>query len=204
MTKRIALPIETERLLLRDFVAADLEAVHGWRSDPEVTRNMFYGPDTLPQSRSYLAELLEYQEMEQRPGWELAIERKADGRVIGACDVTLSKMGTLGDVGYALARDAWGSGYATEAARAMVAAGFEQLGVWHMVGICDPANEASGHVLAKAGLLFEEDLPKNWTAKGRLWDIRRYGITREAWFAGRERSRQDAAPRAYTPRDPGR
>ena len=128
MARCLHLPIRTERLLLRDFVAADLNAIHAYSSDPEVTRFMFFGPRSETDSRHYLQRMLESQAQKPRLTWELAIVRCSDDRLIGACDLTLEDEHE-GDLGYIFARDVWGQGYATEVARAMVAAGFEQLGL---------------------------------------------------------------------------
>ena len=78
-----------------------------------------------------------------------------------------------------LARDAWGRGYATEAARALVAAGFAQLGLRRIVATCDPANAASARVLEKAGLRRAALLPRYEWAKGRWWDALLYEIRRD-------------------------
>jgi ribosomal-protein-alanine N-acetyltransferase len=56
------------------------------------------------------------------------------------------------EVGYRLAPDAWGRGYATEGARALVRYGFDQLGLDRIIGLTHPDNAASQRVLQKAGL----------------------------------------------------
>src|SRR5215510_8451069 len=123
---RLALPLYTPRLLLRDFLPTDLQAIHAYASDPEVTRFMFYGPRDEADTIAYLQRMLQSQVERPRRMWELAVIRRADDRLIGACDVTLENAHE-GDLGYIFARNAWGQGYASEAARAMVDAGFAQL-----------------------------------------------------------------------------
>src|SRR4051794_28588908 len=119
----IDLPITTERLILRDFLPSDWEAVHAYRSEIEVARHMFWVPNDEAGSRWYLNCVIAEQPKAPRMTWELAIVRRADNRLIGACDLTLETT-LIADLGYSLARDAWGQGYAFEAARAMVVAGF--------------------------------------------------------------------------------
>lgn len=180
MTRCLHLPIRTERLLLRDFVATDLNAIHAYSSDPEVTRFMFFGPRSEADSRDYLQRMLESQAQKPRLTWELAIVRRSNDRLIGACDLTLEDE-REGDLGYILARDAWGQGYATEVARAMVAAGFEQLGLERVFATCDVDNAASAHVLEKAGLRRETLLKNHKEARGRWWDSYLYAIARGEW-----------------------
>ena len=87
------------------------------------------------------------------------------------------------DFGYALDRQTWGRGYATEALRTLVAYLFEHGGARKIVGECVAANPASARVMEKAGLRLEArwhvDTPGTGPAEERL----RYAIVREAWLA---------------------
>lgn len=176
----LTLPLETPRLRLRDFVAGDAERVFAYASDPEVTRWMFYGPRSEAETAEYLSSMLTSQRAVPRTTWEVAIERRSDGRLIGACDLTIEKDGE-GDLGYILAREAWGQGFATEAARALVQAGFTQLGLALIYATCDVGNTASAHVLEKAGLLHRRVLDRYREAKGRWWDMHLFELRRDEW-----------------------
>jgi RimJ/RimL family protein N-acetyltransferase len=176
------LPLRTARLLLRDFAADDFTAVHDYASDPDVTRFMFYGPRTPDETRAYLERMLASQRERPRRVWELAVVRAADRRLIGACDLTLDVPGE-GDLGFILARDAWGQGYASEAARTLVCEGFQRLGVSRIVATCDVANHASAGVLEKAGLRRERTLEQHRYSKGRWWTSYLYSLERHAWLA---------------------
>jgi RimJ/RimL family protein N-acetyltransferase len=54
----LGLPLRTARLTLRDFQANDVDAIHAYASDPEVTRFMFYGPRTVAETHAYLERML--------------------------------------------------------------------------------------------------------------------------------------------------
>jgi RimJ/RimL family protein N-acetyltransferase len=179
----LALPIVTPRLALRDFVAGDLEAVLAYASDPEATRLMFYGPRDGEATRAYLAQMLATQGERPRLTWELAVVERAGERVIGSCDLTLSNE-REGDLGYIFARPSWGRGFATEAARAMVRAGFEQLRLERIFAMCDVSHDASRRVLEKAGLRSKGVVSGARQAKGRSWDMWLYELLREEWLAG--------------------
>ena len=174
------LPLSTPRLRLRDFLPTDFQAIHAYASDPEVTRFMFYGPRDDADTMAYLQRMLQSQVEHPRRMWELAVIRRIDDRLIGACDVTLDNV-HAGDLGYILAREAWGQGYASEAARAMVNAGFAQLQLERIFATCAVAHGASARVLEKAGLRRRTVLHRYKEAKGRWWDMWLYDVTRADW-----------------------
>jgi ribosomal-protein-alanine N-acetyltransferase len=176
------LPLQTARLILRDFQATDIDAIHAYASNAEVTRYMFYGPRTPDDTRDYLERMLASQREEPRMIWELAVVRATDGRLIGACDLTLESPAEA-DLGFIFSRDVWRLGYATEAARAMVRAGFEQLGVSRIFSTCDVSNLASARVLEKAGLQREAVLDRHKFAKNQWWTSLLYAIGRVEWAA---------------------
>jgi [ribosomal protein S5]-alanine N-acetyltransferase len=175
------LPLHTPRLLLRDFISADFQAIHAYASDPEVTRFMFYGPRDEADAAAYLQRMLQSQHERPRRIWELAVIRREDARLIGACDVTLEAHEPAGDLGYIFAREAWGQGYASEAARAMVDAGFTQLRLERMFATCAIDHGASAHVLEKVGLRRRTILRQYKEAKGHWWDMYLYEISRTEW-----------------------
>ena len=171
----LRLPLRTERLVLRDFRADDLDAVLAYSGDPEVVRFMFYGPRDAAGARAYLDAMLASQAERPRRVFELAVEQ--DGAVVGACDLTLEGEREA-DLGYILGRSAWGRGLATEITRALVRAGFEQLGLERIFAVCAVGHAASARVLVKAGLRHEATLRRFKRARGRDWDVERYAVTR--------------------------
>jgi RimJ/RimL family protein N-acetyltransferase len=179
---RLDLPLYTPRLLLRDFLPADLPAIHAYASDPEVTRFMFYGPRDDADTQAYLQCMLQSQVERPRRMWELAVIRRADDRLIGACDLTLDNA-YEGDLGYIFTREAWGQGYASEGARVMVDAGFVELRLERVFAICAVEHGASARVLEKAGLRRQTVLHRYREAKGQWWDMWLYDLTRADWQA---------------------
>jgi RimJ/RimL family protein N-acetyltransferase len=82
------------------------------------------------------------------------------------------------ELGFALARSAWGKGFATEAARALVDHAFRDLGIPLLQAFIDPGNAASGAVLRKAGLRDE-----GLTTGPYGGTDRRFALTREEWLS---------------------
>lgn len=173
----LQLPIRTPRLWLRDFVSDDLDAVHHYASDPIVTRYMFYGPRTLPETRDYLEGVLVDQHAQPRRMWELGVVEAATQRLVGACDLTLESE-AVADLGFIFSREVWGRGYATEVAGAMVRLGFQDRRLRRIFSTCDVENVASARVLEKSGLRRESTLREHKYAKGRWWTSFLYSIDR--------------------------
>lgn len=178
----LPLPISTARLVLRDFAEADFDAVFAWASDTDVAQHMFYDPRDEAETRAYLARTIRTQTQHPRRVWELAVVDRATERVIGACDLTL-ETDSDGDLGYAFRRDAWGRGYATEAARALVAAGFTEMGLDRIFALCEVGHVASARVLEHAGLRWIRTVERHRHARGRWWHMELFAVTRQEWNA---------------------
>lgn len=180
------LPLRTARLFARDFEPSDFDAVHAYASDPEVTRFMFFPPRSRDETHDYLERMRLTQHQVPRLVWELAVVRADDGRLIGGCDLTLEQPREA-DLGFIFARDAWGHGYASEMARALVPAAFEALGVDRVFATCDVDNHASARVLERAGLRREARLDRHKFARDRWWTSFLYALRRDDWLASRTR-----------------
>jgi RimJ/RimL family protein N-acetyltransferase len=141
---------------------------------------MFYGPRTVADTHAYLERMLASQREEPRSIWELGAVVTADDHLVGACDLTLENAQEA-DLGFIFSREVWGLGYATEAARALVRLGFEQLCLTRIFSTCDMANGASARVLEKAGLQREATLEQHKYARGQWWTSFLYAVRREHW-----------------------
>jgi RimJ/RimL family protein N-acetyltransferase len=159
----------TERLLLRDYRDDDLDAVQVYASDPEVCRFMEWGPNTLEDTRLFLDTVTGSAREQPRTAYELAITR--EGELVGGIGLRVeSEAHRRGSVGWVLRRDAWGHGYATEAARALIAFGVESLGLHRIEATCEPANVASARVMAKVGMRPEGHLRHHMLVRGSWRD----------------------------------
>lgn len=176
------LEILTDRLHLREFTAADVQAVHAYRSDPHVARFMFWDPYTDADTNGYMERVTASQRESPRRWYELAVVRRADNLLIGACDLSYEGEGEA-DLGYVLARAAWGQGYASEAAAAMIATGFSTLHLRRIFAITDPQNVASQRVLEHIGMHRAMQIDHHTFAKGRWWDVLLYDMTHAQWAA---------------------
>jgi RimJ/RimL family protein N-acetyltransferase len=175
-------PIETERLVLREFRASDESDVHAYAGDPEVVRLMIWGPNTFEQTRAFLQTVLKAQEQWPRPFVELAIEPKGEGRMIGSIGLRVKdERNRSADIGYVLARKDWGCGYMTEAVRAILEVAFRRLELHRVWATCDPGNHASYRVMEKVGMRREAHFRKDAMKKGEWCDSYLYAILAEEW-----------------------
>jgi [ribosomal protein S5]-alanine N-acetyltransferase len=143
--------LETERLLIRPWQPADRPTFARIHQDPEVTR---YTHGGLPYSEDELDEFFARQarQLEQSNLCMGAMVEKASGGVIGMAGV--QPLGTTGDleIGWILARESWGKGYASEAGGAAMRHVLETLGRARVVAIIDLGNVASQRVAARLGM----------------------------------------------------
>jgi ribosomal-protein-alanine N-acetyltransferase len=143
--------LETARLTLRRFEPADLEWLCELYADAEVTRYLG-GLQTPERVREMLrTRFLEYYDQHPGLGIWLTTERSTRTRV-GFHLLNNIQGETIIQVGFALSKTAWGKGYGTEMAAAVLRHGFVTLGLPHIVGMASLANLASQRVLEKIGL----------------------------------------------------
>ena len=153
--------IETKRLLLREWRDADLAPFQQICSDPRVMATL--GPVLDMAETAALIERVKAMEVEHgHTFW--ALERREDARLIGWCGVIRGIDGPIKDkaeIGWRLAHDCWGHGYATEAARGTVSWAFANLTDDTVWAITSAGNRASQAVMARLGMRHRPELSFN-------------------------------------------
>jgi RimJ/RimL family protein N-acetyltransferase len=167
--------IETQRLRLRQLAPDDLDAYHSLiYADAEVMRFM---PGGQPRPREKAARFLErsLHHWEERGFGPWGVTLRKSGGLIGHCGLFYVEEAREIEVMYALARDQWGKGLATEGAKASLRYGFEQLELERIVAFVMPENIASVRVIEKLGMGFQENT--------QLWglDLATYALERSAY-----------------------
>ncbi len=177
-------------LVLREYREDDWQAIHRYASDPEVCRFMPWGPNTEDETRDHVARSMQAAEVRPRRHFGLVVTLKGTGALIGGCGLTVSSPENReGWIGYCLAREHWGQGYATEAAGLLVRFGFEKLGLHRIFATCDPENGASARVLGKAGMRVEGRRRSCIFVKGRWCDRLLYAILEDDVHPGQAEGR---------------
>jgi RimJ/RimL family protein N-acetyltransferase len=149
--------IETERLLLRPVVEADIPALVALWCDPEVTRFLGGPRDPAKVQHAIEADLVNAKMGSPPPYGFVSVVEKASGRLIGDCGLAEKEVEGRAEVEvvYVLATDAWGRGYATEAASALRDYAVTRHGLRRLIALIDPENAPSARVAEKIGLRFE-------------------------------------------------
>lgn len=172
----------TDRLLLREFVAEDWRAVLAYQSDPRYLRYYEWEERTEADVRAFVRMFVGYQRETPRRRFQLAITLPDTGHLIGNCGIRVrNPAARSADIGYELDPEQWGHGYATEAARAMLAFGFGPLGLHRIEAHCLAENTGSAYVLEKIGMCREGRLRDNEWFKGRWWDTLLYAIVEDEY-----------------------
>lgn len=146
----MALPIHTQRLVIRPYEADDLEQLHAvLYNDPDAMR-LLGGPRDMAGTRFALERSMIQQEITGFSFWPV-IERES-GLLMGEAGLfPLSPDGPDVALGYAFGARWWGRGYATEASHGVIAEAFGPLDLDRLVAITREANLGSRHVLEKLG-----------------------------------------------------
>ncbi len=187
--------LTTERLILRRLSMDDLDALAAIYADPDVRRFFPEGTLTREETREEIAWMLEVDYPKYGYGLWATVLRDT-GALIGRCGllpwpVTVSDRAALGlaapeeqptpgrrvevEVAYLLAKEHWGRGLATEAARAIASFGFATLDVDRLICLVDEENDASLGVAAKIGMTVDGDVEID----NEVFPLR--AITRERW-----------------------
>jgi RimJ/RimL family protein N-acetyltransferase len=143
--------LETQRLLLREFVPEDVDALAAVLSDPEAMR--FYpAPLDLAAVAAWIERARRRYADAGHGLWAMIL--KSSGELIGDCGLTRQIVDGADEIeiGYHVRRDLWGRGYAPEAARACQDYGFTRIGVDHLISLIRPENLPSRRVAEKTGL----------------------------------------------------
>jgi RimJ/RimL family protein N-acetyltransferase len=184
-------PIRTERLILRPSLLSDAEAAYQRRRLPEVARYQDWEmPYTLERAERRMAELVAMDGPVDGEGWSLTVvDAAAPERILGDLYVGIESSGRSGMIGYTFHPDYWGSGYATEAAQAVVHYLFTDFGVSRVESSLHPDNPPSARVLEACGMTFEGLTRQSFWVGDECSDDMLYGMTRSDWESWCNRSR---------------
>jgi RimJ/RimL family protein N-acetyltransferase len=182
--------METERLYLRRFTPDDVDNLVELDSDPGVVR---YLGDGRPTPRDVVEHeilpliLEDYRHYAGYGRW--ATHLRETGEFIGWHALRPHDPSHPAEVelGYRLRRSAWGHGYATEGARALIDRGFTELGARRIVATTMTVNAASRRVLEKLGLRLVRTFQLDWPEylQGAEHGDVEYALDRDDWLSSR-------------------
>jgi len=186
--KQPVVVLTTPRLILRTATEQDIPVMHARvLGDGEVMRYVFQGVAmTLERAERVMRKFFTFEGVTGVTGISVLADRPT-GEIIGFAGLVPCEVLGAADLelGFVLARDAWGRGIATEIGEAQLAFGFEQLNCRRLLGLVDPRNGPSIHVLEKLGLRYLKDVSEPLRASRSV-----FCIEADAWRV----KRRDRAP----------
>jgi RimJ/RimL family protein N-acetyltransferase len=174
--------IQTGRLDLQPATASDiaeLVPLIGAREVAETTLRIPH-PYEEKHAREFLASPAKENEL------RLIIRLRSDGRLCGGIGLHPDNDHKRAELGYWIGVPFWGSGYATDAARAVVGYGFQNFDLNRIFAAHFAGNDASGNVLRKIGMRYEGCMRQAVIKRDRFIDLERYAILRGDYFEARK------------------
>lgn len=174
---------ETARLIVREYTIQDLHEVHAYGSDPVVVKYMLWGPNSIKETQDFIALAISEDAETPRSVYNLAIEHQQTHSLIGG--ISLHIKNHEAEIGWILNQKAWGQGYATEAAQAMIDFGFEHLSLKRITATCDAENRSSYRVMIKCGMTqfsYQNEVRASSHFSTQKRDQRRFEIARESYL----------------------
>lgn len=144
--------IKTERLLLRPFDCNDLDIVMELYCDDEIMKYMPYPVLDREGARDLLNRFVTGWEIDPQINYEMAVILRETDETIGRAEITRYFEEDSAMIGWVLKKSAWGKGYATEIANALIKYCFCELQIHRAFALCHPDNTASWKVMEKCGM----------------------------------------------------
>ena len=173
---RTAPPLLTERLILRSFTLDDAADVQRLAGDYDVASTLTNMPH--PYEEGMAEEFMHVcsEKFEKDEALNFAITLRTDKNFIGEIELRLDQKNKSGELGYWIGKPYWNCGYCTEAVRAVVAYSFKVLKLNRIHAKYFKRNPASGRVLEKIGMRYEESRREYVKKSDSFEDLRVYGI----------------------------
>ncbi len=172
--------LRTERLLLRRFSLDDAADVQRLAGAPEVAATTLCIPHPYADGKAEEWIATHRVDLEQGTQVVFAITLRADEALVGAIGLSsISREHSRAELGYWIGVESWNLGYCTEAARAVLAYGFDELGLHRVHAFHFAGNEASGRVLQKVGMTREGVRRHGVRKAGVFTDLVLYGVVED-------------------------
>jgi ribosomal-protein-alanine N-acetyltransferase len=173
----LALPLATRRLLIRDYTAADANAVLAYVQDPEYWQHQCAEAPSAAQIDTLMQWVVREQAITPRVMYYLAATRKDTGEIIGEGVLKIiNPAERQGEIGFGVAPKFWKQGYGSEIAGAVLDAAFQHFKLHRVAAQCSPDNKGSIRIMQKLGLAREGLLRDVHFGRGKWWSTLIYGI----------------------------
>ncbi|MCW2904568.1 MAG: GCN5-related N-acetyltransferase [Streptosporangiaceae bacterium] len=172
------------RLTLREFTDDDIDAVLAIYGDPVVTEHLSFEPRTREQVAATLQTVTSAAQVEPRTEYSLAAALPETGEAIGFARLAVDTQHpgqSSGQLGFALRADTWGQGLGEQTVMLLLRLGFEQLALHRLWGARSPANDVSGALMTKLGMIEEGRIRHHLRIRGAWRDSIVHSILENEW-----------------------
>ncbi len=175
--------LETERLILRPLMLSDAPLMRELAGHSDIAATTLHIPHPYPEgaAESFIESLAE--SAEKGSNFTFGIIHKRDAQFMGMIGIHPVAQFDRAEIGYWIGVPYWGQGYTSEAARRLVAFGFEELKLHRIYASYFIPNTASRRVMEKAGMTYEGTLRQHVKRFDRYYDLGFCGILRDEWEA---------------------
>ena len=175
--------IATQRLLLRRLMYSDIKAFYHYASNEKVAQHVLWEAHRSLTDTFFTIQGHRFAYRHRLPcSWALVLQETGD--LIGTIGFSdYSPEHKRGELGYSLAEEQWGKGFATEALTALTDFLWNETDVLRLQAIVEADNPASIRVLEKSGFQAEGTMQSYVINKGKPSDVILFGMTRRQWEA---------------------
>lgn len=175
--------IKGKNIILREYSEADWERVHIYASSRSFTEYEAWGPNSVEDTKLFIADALAKQKKQPRFEFEFAIIDKESNLLIGGCGFRKDEVqASIGNFGYAVNPEFQGKGVATEATKMLLQLAFVELEMSVVYATCDADNIASFSVMRKCEMKQVNVSKRKRNFKGKVADELRFEITSSEYF----------------------
>ncbi|MFF4448204.1 GNAT family N-acetyltransferase [Streptomyces sp. NPDC001502] len=169
------------KVVLREFAPSDVDDVLAIIGDDRVTASLSFDSRSRDEAVAMVDGAVSRAKQEPRTEYYLAVAPQGDeSRVVGFARIAFAGV-QAGKLGYAIAAEHWGRGYATAVSRALVSFGFAQLGLHRISAAIGPENTASVALVEKLGFVREGVLRDHVHTNGAWRDSILYSVLVDEW-----------------------
>jgi ribosomal-protein-alanine N-acetyltransferase len=177
--------LQTDRLVLRPFSFDDAADVKRMAGEPAVADTTLNIPHPYAEGMAEEWIGTHQSEFDSGKGVTFAITLRRSGELVGAIGLVKNARFNRAEMGYWVGQPYWGKGYCTEAAKAVIAYAFDEMGLNKIHAYYFVRNPASGRVMEKAGMQYEGYLRQHVIKHGVYEDIKVYAILQDVYENGR-------------------
>lgn len=174
--------IDTSRLYLKSIELSDVDAIHEYASDQEITMMLYLPNETIEDTRGFVNYVVSQWDSKEPECLEYVLVLKDEEKIIGGMGIEYSEDKSVCEIGWILQKNYRNKGLATEAAMALIDYAFQDLMVKKVIAHCDSRNIFSEKVMQKLGMtLTDSSRTRYYPKKNMTSGEYQYEICRETW-----------------------